>query len=345
MAKTRVAVAGAGSWARHAHLPALAAQSDIELIGVVDPLYDRAREAAALFGIPHAGTSLAALLADERPDLLIVAAPTAAHAELCTMALQAGVAVLCEKPLAASTRQAQALVALASATALSTSVGFSFRYAPALQALKRDIVEGVLGAPWLLELFEYNAQFHPAGGKLPGWKGDPEQVQAGALLEYGSHLIDLAGWLVGPIDGVQASYARVLPKARVDDIATLQLRFAEPAIGILVASWALAGSAPGIRVRYHGAEGLAEAELSEALPAGQAYRRFSLAGVPTEMPLATIDGAHGYALRHSADMIRLLRGEPALYPGTLPSFADGSAVQLVLDAAQAEGATRFSILS
>ena len=345
MAKTQVAVAGAGSWAHHAHIPALAAQPDVELVGVVDPLYGRAQEAAAAFGIPYAGTSLAALLAIARPDLLIVAAPTAAHAELCTMALQAGVAVLCEKPLAADTRQAQALMALAVAAAVPSSVGFSFRYAPALQALKRDIADGVLGVPWLLELFEYNAQFHPAGGKLPGWKGDAEQVQAGALLEYGSHLIDLAGWLVGSIEGVQASFARVLPHARVDDIATLQLRFAGPAIGILVASWALAGSAPGIRVRYHGSNGLAEAELSETLPGGQAYRRFSLAGVPTEMPLAAVDEAHGNALRHSADMVRLLRGEPALYPGTLPSFADGLAVQRVIDAALAEGAARLSTVS
>jgi predicted dehydrogenase len=185
-------------------------------------------------------------------------------------------------------------------------------------------------------MFEYNAQFHPRNNKQPGWKGDPARAQAGALLEYGSHLLDLAGWLAGPIEAVQSACARVLPAARLDDIATLQLRLRAPAIGILVASWVLSGSIPGIKIRFHGAEGLAEVELNETIAGGQAYRRFSLSGVAEDMPLERLDDpVWGYARRHSGDLIRVLRGEPPLYPDTLPSFTDGLAVQQAIDAALA----------
>ena len=219
---------------------------------------------------------------------------------------------------------------------MPSSVGYSFRYAPALQALKMDIDRGALGDPWLLEMFEYNAQFHPSNNKQPGWKGDPAQAQAGALLEYGSHLLDLASWLAGPIEAVQSMSTRVLPAARLEDIATLQLRLRAPAIGILVASWVLSGSIPGIKIRFHGAEGLAEVELNETISGGQAYRRFSLTGVSEDVSLERLDDpVWGYARRHSADLVRAVRGEPLLYPGTLPSFTDGLAVQQAIDAALA----------
>jgi predicted dehydrogenase len=331
-----VALVGAGFWARHAHLPALLAQDDVTVVGVVDPVVERAQAMAVEHGIPYVGTTLPGLIVAQQPDLLVIAAPTAAHADLVTQALESGVAVLCEKPLAHSLHAAAHLVALVEATPVPCSVGYAFRYAPALQALKRDVDRGALGEPWLLELFEYNAQFHPANHKLPGWKGDPAQVQAGALLEYGSHIIDLAAWLAGPITGVQCALAEVLPGAQVDDIATLQLRFGAPAIGVLVAGWVLSGSSPGITVRFHGKEGLAEACLSEALPGGQAYRRFSLAGVAEEVAIEPVDHpAWEYARRQSADLVRLLRGEGPFYAATLPSLRDGLAVQQVIEAALA----------
>ena len=336
--RTRAALIGAGYWGAHAHLPALLAQKDVLVVGVVDPLIERAQALAGAHQIAYAGTSLQTLLAEQHPELVVIAAPTAMHVELSSLALQAGVAVLCEKPLTHSTMAAQTLAALADTTGVPASVGYSFRYAPALQALKADVVGGALGIPWLLELFEYNAQFHPSGGKPPGWKGDPTQAQAGALLEYGSHIIDLAGWLAGPIESVQSAFTRVLPGAQLDDIATLQMRFQAPAIGILVAGWVLTGSVPGIKIRFHGSEGLAEVELNETLPGGQAYRRFSLAGVAQEAVLEKLDDPiWGYARRHGADLIRIVRGEPPLYPHTLPSFHDGLAMQQVINAALAAG--------
>ena len=332
--RTRVALIGAGAWATQAHAPALLAQETVEVIGVVDPIIERARALAARHAIPIAVASLDALLASGRPDLVVIAAPTEAHAPLVSAALEAGIAVLYEKPLANTAAVAATLAATAEATGVLGSVGYSFRYAAALQALKRDIESGILGQPWLLELFEYNAQFHPSRGVSPGWKGDPSLARAGALQEYGSHVIDLAGWLAGPIEAVHAALARVLPDARLDDIATVQLRFRPPAIGLIVTGWVLSGGSPGIRVRFHGSEGLAEAEVTNAAPGGQAYRRITRDGVAQEVPLHGLDAAiEAQTARHIDDVVARVQGRPSPYPGTLPTLRDGARVQRVLDAA------------
>lgn len=334
MDRTRVALVGAGYWAAQAHLPALQAHDAVEIVAVIDPALERARALATAHNIPAALASFEALLAAQRPDMVVIAAPTEAHPPLTTAALKAEIAVLCEKPLANTVPVAQELADLADTVAVPSSVGYSFRYAPALQALQHDIRRGALGVPWLLEMFEYNAQFHPTRSKPTGWKGDPAQARAGALLEYGSHLIDLAGWLAGPIEAVHAALTRVLPGACLDDIATLQMRFRAPAIGILVSGWVLSGSIPGIKVRFHGSEGLAEVEMSQTVPGGQAYRRASLDGALEDVPLEGLNNAVWlYARRHIADLVALWQGQPSPYPGTLPTLRDGVRVQQVLEAA------------
>lgn len=332
----KVAILGTGFWARYAHLPALRALPGVEVTACVGRTIERARAFAAEQGIPAVFESVEALLASrDRPDILVVAAPDAVHPSAATAALEAGVPVFCEKPLANEASVAHAMADHAERMGVPATVGYSFRYGPAVQALRKDVREGRLGTPWLLEMFEYNAQFHPANGKPMNWKGDPALAAAGALYEYGSHIVDIAGWLAGPVESVSTNFTRVLPGARLDDIATLQMRLAPPAIGVLVASWVLTGSIPGIRIRLHGSEGLGEVELNEALQHEQAYRRFNLDGtLRDDVPLEPLGSAgSAYARRHFADFIAHIRGEAAPFDGTLPSFEDGARVQDVLETA------------
>ena len=339
MAGTKVALVGAGYWASQAHLPALLSLDGVDVVGIADPDVTRAQALARAHGIPLAVASLETLLDQVRPEVVVIATPTETHAPLIMTAIAAGAAVFCEKPLTNGARSSADLATAVCGAAVHCTVGYSFRYAPALQALQRDLREGVLGEPWLLEMFEYNAQFHPSLGKPVGWKGDPQQARAGALLEYGSHLIDLAGWLAGAIEAVHTSFARVLPGARLDDIATLQLRFREPATGILVAGWVLSGGVPGIKVRFHGSKGLGEAEVGFARTGVHAYRRLMPDGSGEDVPLPVeTDGVWLHARRHLEDLLFLTRGLPTPYPGTLPTFDDGARVQHTIDAAlQATG--------
>ena len=150
-------------------------------------------------------------------------------------------------------------------------------------------------------------------------------------------MVDLALWLIGPIHGVSAALSRVLPGARLDDIATLQLKFAEPTTGLLVASWVLAGGFPGIRIRVHGSEALAEVHLDHRLAGGQSYR----IGSPTAPELteeqveALADPRNDATRRHMADLIAAIGATPSHYAGTLPTLADGARTQEVLEASLA----------
>jgi predicted dehydrogenase len=334
----RTAVIGTGLWARTALIPSLAAHPAVDIVALVDP--DAAAATAAQSEVPGAvlRASLEEVLVRDAPiDLVVVGAPDHRHPALVDAALAHSAAVFCEKPLANDAGTAVGLALHAGRVGRPATVGYSFRYNPAIQALKRDLVSGRIGTPWLIELAEHNPQFHPHGGKPLNWKGDPAAARAGALYEYGSHVVDLALWLIGPIHGVSAALSRVLPGARLDDIATLQLKFAEPTTGLLVASWVLAGGFPGIRIRVHGSEALAEVHLDHRLAGGQSYRIGSpTASALTEEqvePLA--DPRNDATRRHMADLIAAIGTTPSHYAGTLPTLADGARTQEVLEASLA----------
>jgi predicted dehydrogenase len=329
----RCALVGTGFWAATALVPALRALPDAAIVGCVSATRAEAEAFARQHGIGDVYADVESLIADGRPDLVVIATPDDIHPTATAAALEAGVAVYCEKPLANDAAVAAGLADLADRAGVAASVGYSFRYNPAIQALKADIVSGRLGEPWLIELYEHNPQFHPARGKAMNWKGDPAQARAGALFEYGSHVVDLAGWLVGPVRRVSTSFARVLPGARLDDIATLQLQFDPPAIGILVASWVLSGGFPGIRIRLHGSAGLGEVRVDEGLEGGQAYRRIPLGGVGGDLvPLEPMtDWRSDAARRHIADLVGQIRGAPTAFD-TLPTLRQGARVQAVLEA-------------
>jgi len=333
----RVAIVGCGFWAAHAHLPALRALPGIEVVACADADEPASRRFAVAHDIEHWFGSVDALLGAGIADALTVAAPDDVHPSVVLAALAAGVPVFCEKPLANTVEMADRLVSEQARTGVPATVGYSFRYSPALQQLRADLAAGLLGEPWLAELQEYNSQFHPKFGKPMNWKGDPSRAGAGALFEYGSHALDLAQWLIGPISRVTAQLSRVLPGSRLDDIAVVQLDFAGPCSGVLVSGWVLAGDIPGVRVRVHGSAGAAEAQLGESLPGGERYLRLSLDGEAAEEVQLREDagGRSGYARRHLRDFLGL--PGPHGGDGTLPTLAQGASVQRVL--AAAAGAT------
>ena len=334
----RCGLVGAGNWMGSALLPALRAQPFTDVVGCVAGSIDEAGRFAAASGIAEAYPSVGALIA--RPgglDVAVIATPDHVHARDVATLLEAGVAVYCEKPLANDGATARDLVALGTDAGVAATVGYSFRFNPAIQALKRDLESGRLGEPWLIELAEHNPQFHPAGGKPMNWKGDPDQAGGGALFEYGSHVVDMAAWLLGPIAQVTATLQRVLPGARLDDIATLQLRFASGASGTLISSWVLTGGFPGIRIVLHGSKGVGEVAVDDRIPGGQRYR-FSppIGGFGEDAVLpAMIECRSDAARRHIGDFLATVAGRQPLHAGTLPTLRQAAHVQDVLDAALA----------
>ena len=331
MAAIETAVFGAGNWARRTLLPALTAQPEVTVVGCVDAEPDRAKAVAAEFGVPDAHRTLDELFAArDGLGLLVVAAPDHLHVPAARAALARGVAVYCEKPVGNSAAAVDELAGLAESAGVPATVGYAFRYSSAVQALCADLRTGVLGDVWLIELFEHNPQFHPVGGEPMNWKGDPDRVVAGALLEYGSHVLDLCQWLLGPIASVSADLVRVRPDAGVDDVATLQLRFARGASGTLLCGWVLAGGYPGITIRLHTSAGLAEVHLGDLVEPGERYVRRAPDG--TELSTAALSAQDGGPTgRQLADLIATLRGAPP--SPTLPTLRDAALTHRVIAAA------------
>ena len=331
-----VGLAGTGDWALAGLGPALRSLPGVSITACASPDLAQARRFAAAMAVPRVYPGLDEMLAAE-PDLglLVIATPDDHHPHAIRSAAAAGIAVYCEKPLAASAAAADDLSAVVDSAGIPATVGFAFRYASAGQQLRSDLQAGVLGTPWLLELYEHNAQFHPTTGRALTWKGDPRHAGGGALFEYGAHVVDLGCWLLGPVADVTASFATVIPDAALDDIAAVQVRYASGALGTLLASWVLPGGFPGIRVRLHGSAGTAEVVLGAAGDGSERYLRCSPRGeVVADLDLTPEAAGHGiYAGRQLRDFVAMAAGQPAEHPDSMPTMREALHVQYVLDTA------------
>lgn len=329
-----VAMVGTGEWAQWGLGPALQSIDGVTIAACASPDLAQARRFAQALGVPGVYTGLDEMLASESSlDLLVVSTPDDHHPVAVQRAAAAGLPVFCEKPLANSAAEASELHRAVEQAGIHATVGFSFRYSKAMQQLRADVQAGVLGTPWLIELHERNPQFHPAIGRPLTWKGDRSHAAAGAIFEYGAHIVDLGYWLLGPVHEVTASFRTVVPGAVLDDIATAQLRYQSGALGIQVASWVLGGGFPGIRVHLHGSAGSGEVLIGESPDGRELYRRRSPEGqifkeldlTPAHPSMAT------YAGRHLRDFLAIISGSAVRYPGTMPTISGSLHVQHVLD--------------
>lgn len=209
----RAAVIGVGHLGRH-HARILAAMDGVELVGVVDTNVQRAREIAEANGTV-AVEDVAALVG--AVDAVVVATPTASHAAVATPFLEAGVAVLVEKPLARTVEEADALIALAASRGTTLAVGHTERFNPAFTAARSRLT-----APRFIEGHRL--------GTFPDRSLDIDVV-----FDLMIHDIDLVLATVGsPVAAIDAVGVPVLTPRF--DIANVRLRFENGCITNLTAS-------------------------------------------------------------------------------------------------------------
>jgi UDP-N-acetylglucosamine 3-dehydrogenase len=204
-AKSKVVLLGYGTIGRH-HARNLAAFEDVELVGIVDPGPAAADAAAAGFRVLP---SIQAAL-DLGVHGVVVAVPTALHHSCALRAIEAGVAVLVEKPIADNVADGEAIVSAAAKAGTPLMVGYVERYNPAVIALKRFIAEGHMG-----RIFSVSAR---RVGVMPARIRD-----ANVLIDIGVHDIDAAAFITGrSLRLCSALGGRALLEDRLD-FATLAL--------------------------------------------------------------------------------------------------------------------------
>ncbi len=212
---------------------------------------EAAREAAKRYGYRKVYSDWHEMLADPAVQLFDNGGPNDAHAEPCIAAAQAGKHLLCEKPLARNAKEAKAMLDAAAKAGVKHMVAHNYRFVPALRQAYNLIQSGQLGRIYHFRAVYLQEWIMPHYNTGMIWRLDKQTAGSGALGDLGSHIIDLARFLVGEMKSVSALTKTFIPerpnpdgtmgKVEVDDAFVAVMEFDNGAIGTLEASRFAAG--------------------------------------------------------------------------------------------------------
>lgn len=241
----KVGIIGCGSIAKQRHGYEYFHNSDVEIKGFYDLIPERAQALVDLYGGKvYAGVD--ELLADPEIDAVSVCMANAFHAEISIKALKADKHVLCEKPMAVSLEECEAMVAAAKESGKRLMIGHNQRLAPAHKKAKEILSSGTLG-----RVITFQSTFGHKGPEM--WSMDKSantwffkkaSASFGSMADLGIHKIDLMRYLIGSEITSVYSSMKVLDKKfpdgtpiEVDDNSVEVLTFANGALGTVTTSW------------------------------------------------------------------------------------------------------------
>lgn len=201
---------------------------------------------------------------EERVDAVLIVTPTDSHFPIAQAFAEEGFNIVCDKPLVQTSAQADRLVATVAGSGAVFGVTYNYTGYPMVRQAREMVRTGVLGAIRKVAV-EYNQGWlatpvEGTGNKQAGWRTDPARSGiAGALADIGSHAENLISSVTGlRIDELVADLGRMVPGRVLDDDASVLLRFAGGARGVLVASQINPGKENDLRLRISGERGTLE---------------------------------------------------------------------------------------
>jgi predicted dehydrogenase len=217
----RLGFLGVG-WIGRSRMQALAEEGLAEVAAVADPQAEAVAAAAEAVPAAERAASLEELL-DQDLDGVVIATPSALHAEQAIAALERGFAVFCQKPLGRNAKETRRVLTAARAADRLLGVDLSYRHVEALRTARRAVEAGEIGRLHSLDL-----AFHNAYGPDKPWFTDPELAGGGCLIDLGTHLVDLALWLTGSREvAVETARTLSLHGHEVEDQASAELALGE----------------------------------------------------------------------------------------------------------------------
>lgn len=208
------------------------AAAGFPVIAAMDPILERAEDLTGRYGGKACSEWNEVLHSDA--DAIVVAVTHDKLAEIGLEVLRAGKHLLLEKPGARNVRELAPLADLAQAKNLKIKIGHNHRYHPALRKARELVDAGAVG-----ELMFVRGRYGHGGraGYEQEWRFRPEISGGGELLDQGSHLIDLAGWFLGPFSKVNGALARYFWNSPVEDNCFLILQTDAGRTAHLHATW------------------------------------------------------------------------------------------------------------
>ncbi|SEA73327.1 UDP-N-acetyl-2-amino-2-deoxyglucuronate dehydrogenase [Thiothrix caldifontis] len=225
--KLRIAIVGCGRIAKN-HFGSLDKHADnFELVAVCDTNPAHSKPYANQYDVP-AYTSLEAMLAQHKPDLVSLCTPSGIHADQAALAAKHGVHVITEKPMATRWSDGVRMVKACDEAGVRLFVVKQNRRNTTLQLLKRAVEEKRFGKIHMVHLnvFWTRPQAYYDQAK---WRGTWE-FDGGAFMNQASHYVDLLDWLIGPVDKVQAMMSTTRD-IEVEDTGVLNVRWRNGALG------------------------------------------------------------------------------------------------------------------
>ena len=324
----------------------------IDRVSLCDIDAAHARKSADDFGFAKSTTQWHDLLTDPAIQLISITSPNGLHRDMAIAALEAGKHVWCEKPMALSLADAEAMTAAAEkAKGQATALGYGYLRNPALQYARKLIGGGVIGT-----VFDFRGSVdedYMADPQLPwSWRLTAKDAGLGTLGDLTVHLISLAQETMGDIaslcamvDVVHAS--RPVPgtakaaQVENDDIAHALVRFRSGARGVLSSSRIAHGRKNGLRIEVHGSKGMLWLDnermnelnlyMAEGPPEQRGFRR--ILSAPQHPNYGKLCPAPGHGLGFNelkvielAELLKAIAGKPS----QAVDFARGLTIEKVI---------------
>jgi predicted dehydrogenase len=339
----RIGVIGTSAYTESMHLTNIKSHPGARISAICGRNTARAQALAQAFGIPAVYGEYREMIGSGSLDALVVSSPDDLHYAMTMDALEAGLHVVCEKPMSMTGKQARAMYARAEAAGVKHMIYFTWRWLPIARTVRRLIDDGYIGRCFQCNL-RYTVGFARTQRYL--WRLDPARAN-GILGDIGSHVLDLAQWYIGPISAVSAELATYVdhpgpdgePMEPANDSAVLALTFANGAQGVvqLTALAHIGERNQDLHLVMHGDAGTLEVDLAfnggeiRGVRAGEG--RFTTLAVPEDIARGVDprDPLRVFVRQSVGDRLfidAILQDRPAE-----PSFYDGMLVQEVIEAA------------
>lgn len=205
--KIRIGIIGAGNIAQNAHIPSYLKQDDVELVAVCDINEERAKEVAKKYGMKYAVTDFNDLVAIDEIDAVSVCTWNNGHADAVIAAANKGKHILCEKPMAMNTAQAEAMKKAVKENNVTFMMGFVLRFRPDSKVINEMSQAGKFG-----EIYTAKAGWLRRRGTPLGWFTDLSKAGGGPVIDIGVHVIDMTWYFMGkpkPISVSAATYSKI----------------------------------------------------------------------------------------------------------------------------------------
>ncbi len=271
MAKLKVGVIGVGAISG-AHIGAYMKNPDVELCAFCDINEERLKAKGEKYGVTHLYTDVEEMLKNEKLDAVSVCTWNCAHAKCSIAALNAGVNVLCEKPMAMNAKEAEEMKAAAERSGKLLMIGFVRRYGNDMDVLQDFIKEDFFG-----DMYYAKANYIRRNGNPGGWFCDKSRSGGGPLIDLGVHVIDFVRYALGnpkPVSVYAATFEKLgdrrnlkTPKGYVcadhkpdeicdvEDLATALIRFDNGAVLNVETSFSLNVSEDRGIIEFYGEKG------------------------------------------------------------------------------------------